>query len=145
MDLKYIKEMVPNISQEIMIQMKNLNPGDCIAFGNAFRVPTILHVSLPNPAPLSNNVDLEKIWYEPEQPVNTVSTTNSSPAGAMDVATMMTQQVATQQFNQTHTTQQPQVTTGNYIQNGNLQSNTSTTTTPMEQAARPIISQIMPI
>ena len=56
--------MVPNVTQEIMIQLKNLKPGNCIAFGSAFKVPTVMYVDLPNPRPLSNNVDLTKVWYE---------------------------------------------------------------------------------
>ena len=63
-DLQYIKEMVPNISQEIVLQLKNLKPGNCIAFGSAFKVPTSMYIDLPNPRPLSNNVNLEKVWYE---------------------------------------------------------------------------------
>lgn len=67
-DLKYIKEMVPNISSEVVLQLKNLKPGNCIAFGSAFKVPTSMYIDLPNPRPLSNNVDLEKVWYtEPAQ------------------------------------------------------------------------------
>ena len=63
-DLKYIKEMVPNVSSEIVLQLKNLKPGNCIAFGSAFKVPTIMYIDLPDPRPLSNNVDLEKVWYK---------------------------------------------------------------------------------
>ena len=63
-DLKYIKEMVPNVSSEIVLQLKNLKPGNCIAFGSAFKVPTSMYIDLPNPRPLSNNVDLENVWYE---------------------------------------------------------------------------------
>ncbi len=63
-DLKYIKEMVPNISNEIVLQLKNLKPGNCITFGTAFKVPTSMYIDLPDPRPLSNNVDLEKVWYE---------------------------------------------------------------------------------
>ena len=62
-DLKYIKEMVPYVSSEIVLQMKNLKPGNCIAFGSAFRVPTVMYLDLPNPMPLSENVDLNDIWY----------------------------------------------------------------------------------
>ena len=62
-DLQYIKEMVPYVSNEIVLQLKNLKPGNCIAFGNAFKVPTTMYIDLPNPRPLSNNVDLEKVWY----------------------------------------------------------------------------------
>ena len=73
-DLKYIKEMVPNVSSEIVLQLKNLKPGNCIAFGSAFKVPTSMYIDLPNPRPLSNNVDLEKVWYNSpvQQPQNSV-------------------------------------------------------------------------
>lgn len=62
-DLKYIKEMVPSVSSEVILQLKNLKPGNCIAFGSAFKVPLVLYVDLPDPRPLSNNVDLEMVWY----------------------------------------------------------------------------------
>lgn len=62
-DLDYIKNMVPNISSEVVQQLKSLQPGNCIAFGNAFKVPISMHVEFPNPAPNSNNVDLSTVWY----------------------------------------------------------------------------------
>ena len=52
--------------------MKNLKPGNCIAFGYAFKVPITMYIEMPNPRPLSNNVDLENVWYreieEPQAP-----------------------------------------------------------------------------
>lgn len=63
-DLQYIKEMVPSVSDELMEQVKNLQPGNCIAFGSAFLVPTAMVIEKPNPEPLSNNVDVEAIWYQ---------------------------------------------------------------------------------
>lgn len=63
-DLNYIRDMVPNISIEIVQQLKNLKPGNCIAFGSAFKVPISMYIPLPNPRPLSNNVDLERVWYQ---------------------------------------------------------------------------------
>ena len=68
-DLEYIRTMVPNVSSEIVLQLKNLKPGNCIAFGSAFKVPTQLYVDLPDPRPLSNNVDLENVWYKEPQTV----------------------------------------------------------------------------
>lgn len=62
-DLSYIKEMVPNVTSEIILQLKNLKPGNCIAFGSAFKVPTSLYIDIPDPRPLSNNVDLQMVWY----------------------------------------------------------------------------------
>jgi len=69
-DLDYIKNMVPNISLEIVEQLKSLKPGNCIAFGNAFKVPVSLYVDLPDPRPMSDNVDLANVWYK-EQPIVT--------------------------------------------------------------------------
>ena len=63
-DLEYIKNMVPNISMEIVQQLKNLKPGNCIAFGNAFKVPISMYIDLPNPRPMSNNVDINTVWYK---------------------------------------------------------------------------------
>ena len=62
-DLAYIKEMVPNISIEVVDMLKNLKPGNCIAFGSAFLVPVHLYFLKPNPEPLSNNVNICQIWY----------------------------------------------------------------------------------
>ena len=62
-DLDYIKNMVPNISMEIVQQLKNLKPGNCIAFGNAFKVPVSMYIDLPNPRPMSNNVDIVGVWF----------------------------------------------------------------------------------
>ena len=63
-DLEYIRQMVPNVSSEIVLQLKNLKPGNCIAFGSAFKVPVSMYIDIPNPRPLSNNVDLSNVWYK---------------------------------------------------------------------------------
>ena len=64
-DLEYIKNMVPNISAEIVKQLKSLKPGNCIAFGSAFKVPISMYIDLPNPRPTSDNVNLTDVWYRP--------------------------------------------------------------------------------
>lgn len=63
-DLNYIKDMVPNVTTEMILQLKNLKPGNCIAFGSAFKIPTSMYMERPNPEPLSNNVDINSIWYQ---------------------------------------------------------------------------------
>lgn len=93
-DLKYIREMVPNVSSEIVLQLKNLKPGNCIAFGSAFKVPTSMYVDLPNPRPLSNNVDLEKVWYESRAVPATSQTITADPNS---VSSIMAQQNQVQQ------------------------------------------------
>ena len=62
-DLQYIKEMVPNVSEEVLQILKTLQPGNAIAFGSAFKVPVSLKMEKPNPEPLSSNSDVAKIWY----------------------------------------------------------------------------------
>ena len=52
------------MSAEIMEKQKSLQPGMCVAFGMAFKVPIPMYIDLPNPRPLSNNVDLENVWYQ---------------------------------------------------------------------------------
>lgn len=124
-DLQYIKEMVPNVSNEIVLQLKNLKPGNCIAFGSAFKVPTSLYVDLPNPRPLSNNVDLEKVWYKKQEPeqANNVNQMMYQQARQQMLANQQLQmQQANQQYQQQPFPNQqmgPQV--GQQIQNPQVQ------------------------
>ncbi len=62
-DLDYIRNMVPNISNEVLQQIKSLQSGNCVAFGTAFKVPTSMYIEFPNPSPNSNDVDLKATWY----------------------------------------------------------------------------------
>ncbi len=62
-DVSFIKQMVPNITDEIVEKMKALQPGTCIAFGSAFKLPTIVKMEMPYPQPLSANVDVSRLWY----------------------------------------------------------------------------------
>ena len=61
-DLEYITQMVPYITEEIIEKQKGLQPGYCLAFGNAFKVPLIIKVDYPDPAPNSENVCITKEW-----------------------------------------------------------------------------------
>lgn len=62
-DLKYIEQMVPNITEEIVNNLKTLQPGHAIAFGNAFKIPLNVKIDMPNPAPMSSNSNIVKEWY----------------------------------------------------------------------------------
>ena len=62
-DVDYIKQMVPNISNDIIKKIKILQPGTCIAFGNAFKIPTLIKLELPNPMPNSSSCDISNIWF----------------------------------------------------------------------------------
>lgn len=62
-DVSYIKEMVPNITNEIVKRLRILQPGTCIGFGSAFKVPVLIHMDMPDPAPSSNSCDISARWF----------------------------------------------------------------------------------
>lgn len=62
-DMEYINKMIPFMSDEISKQIPSLPPGYCYTFGTAFKLPMIVKFDIPNPSPISNNVDIQKVWY----------------------------------------------------------------------------------
>ncbi len=62
-DVAYIEQMVPNITTEIINKIKLLSPGTCIAFGSAFKLPSLVKLDMPNPSPNSNSCDVSSIWF----------------------------------------------------------------------------------
>lgn len=82
-DVDYIRKMVPNISDEIIEKQKTLQPGTCLGFGMAFRIPLIVKLKMPNPEPKSGNCDVVSVWNANAKPQPTeetaVSTTPSVP------------------------------------------------------------------
>lgn len=61
-DVEYIRKMVPNISEEIVEKQKTLQSGTCLAFGQAFKIPLIVKLEMPDPEPRSGNCDVVTIW-----------------------------------------------------------------------------------
>ena len=64
-DLKYIEEMLPNISSDVIEKQKTLQPGNCVAFGGAFKIPMIIRMNMPEPPPYSSNCNVNKCWGMP--------------------------------------------------------------------------------
>ena len=62
-DVAYIKDMVPSITDEIIKKLKTLQAGNCIAFGSGFKVPVFIKFDMPDPAPSSNSCDIKKTWF----------------------------------------------------------------------------------
>ena len=62
LDIKYIGEMLPNISADILDKQKVLQPGNCVCFGGAFKIPMIVKMEMPNPMPFSSNCDVSGCW-----------------------------------------------------------------------------------
>ena len=62
MDIDYIRKMVPHITDEIIEKQKALQSGTCLGFGLGFKIPLIVRMEMPDPAPLSGNCDVLNIW-----------------------------------------------------------------------------------
>lgn len=62
-DLIFIESILPNINKELISKLKTFHSGMCITYGSAFKMPIIVKVDEPNPVPLSQNVDIKKLWY----------------------------------------------------------------------------------
>lgn len=62
-DVDYIKEMVPSITNEIIGKLRILQPGTCVAFGQAFKIPVLVSFEMPNPAPSSSSADIINSWF----------------------------------------------------------------------------------
>ena len=65
-DLDYIKNVISNMSDEMIAKIKSLQPGYTLMFGSAFKVPIISKFDMPNPTPYSRNVDISNTWYKNE-------------------------------------------------------------------------------
>ena len=78
MDIDYMRKMIPHITDEIIEKQKSLQSGTCLGFGLGFKIPLIVKMKMPDPAPLSGNCDVVRIWCGNQtQGVN--ATTNSIP------------------------------------------------------------------
>ena len=62
-DIQYIRDMVPNITAEIVKRLRTLQPGICIGFGNAFHVPVLIKMDKPSPPPSSSSCDISGNWF----------------------------------------------------------------------------------
>ena len=62
-DVSFIRNVVPDITESTIQRIKSLTPGNCILFGPAFKMSTMIKTIMPNPAPLSSSVDVERLWF----------------------------------------------------------------------------------
>ena len=66
-DLAFVTSILPNISKEFISKLKTFHSGMCITYGSAFKMPVVVNVDEPTPPPLSQNVDIMKVWYVKQQ------------------------------------------------------------------------------
>ena len=61
-DLEYIEKLLPNISGDVIDKLNSLQPGTLVAFGNAFKIPLLIKMDMPDPTPYSSNCDIVNRW-----------------------------------------------------------------------------------
>ena len=61
-DLILLDWMLPNISGDIIEKLTSLQSGTMVAFGTAFKIPVIVKMDMPDPAPYSSNCDVVFRW-----------------------------------------------------------------------------------
>ena len=61
-DLQYIEKMLPGVSTDVIEKLSSLQPGTCVSFGSAFKIPFITRMQMPNPSPYSSNCDVANAW-----------------------------------------------------------------------------------
>jgi len=80
-DIEYIRTMLPNISADVIEKQKILQPGNCVGFGGAFKLPMVIKMEMPNPAPNSNSCDVNNCWKIQANMSNQAPTSTSNQAG----------------------------------------------------------------
>lgn len=61
-DLEYMKKAIPNINTDIIDKQRSIQPGYCVGLGKAFKIPMIISLKAPDPAPQSSNAMVYDIW-----------------------------------------------------------------------------------
>jgi hypothetical protein len=77
-DIEYIRTMLPNISADVIEKQKILQPGNCVGFGGAFKLPMVIKMEMPNPAPNSNSCNVNECWGIRGNNSNTSTSSNTS-------------------------------------------------------------------
>ena len=98
-DIEYIRTMLPNISEDVIEKQKTLQPGNCVGFGQAFKLPMVIKMEMPNPAPNSNSCDVNNCWKIQGNSGGVAasqSSNNSQNGGGMQPVPQMHQQTQVQ-------------------------------------------------
>ena len=57
-----MKKAIPNINTDIIEKQRSIQPGFCVGLGKAFKIPMIIKLDVPDPAPQSSNALVFDIW-----------------------------------------------------------------------------------
>lgn len=77
-DLKLVEEIAYNINSNKIDLLKTMRPGIGICFGNAFSLPCLYMMDLPDPMPQSTNADIENLWYQNNPSIEITSNINEN-------------------------------------------------------------------
>ena len=92
-DIEYIRTMLPNISADVIEKQKVLQPGNCVGFGGTFKLPMVIKMEMPNPAPNSNSCDVNRCWMVQGTNIATAEST-TAPNGNAQAGTTPSAAVA---------------------------------------------------
>ena len=62
-DVKFAKNTIPYVNNDIIEKIKMLAPGTCMMFGTSLNKPILLAVDMPNPTPYSDSCNINNTWY----------------------------------------------------------------------------------
>lgn len=62
-DYDMIVSMTSSVPTEELLKLKTLRRGIALGFGSAFATPFLVQLDMPDPPPMSNNVNITKTWF----------------------------------------------------------------------------------
>lgn len=62
-DLDIITSISTNVTSDLKERIKILHSGMALCFGTSFKIPSIVQLDLPDPMPVSSNIEVTKLWY----------------------------------------------------------------------------------
>lgn len=116
-DIEYIRTMLPNISADVIEKQKILQPGNCVGFGGAFKLPMVIKMQMPDPPPNSNSCDVNTCWRV-QGNVAGESTQNTNPVPNNQSFTPTSQQKPDLMVGTSNNQQKSDLMVGTQIQNG---------------------------
>ena len=62
-DYQIIESITSSVTSDELERLKTLRKGMCLVFGNAFHIPIVAKLEMPNPPPSSSNIQISEKWF----------------------------------------------------------------------------------
>ncbi len=62
-DFQIIESITSSVTSDELERLKTLRKGMCLVFGNAFHIPIVAKLDMPNPPPSSSNIQISEKWF----------------------------------------------------------------------------------